>query len=331
MDLTRAMDALVICLPVFAIMGLGKWLERKGRLNEEHCRFINWLVYHFSLPALVFNAIAREPLNALIDPALIVAPLIALAIIATISMLIAKMVRFRGGMAAAFVFGTFWANASYIGFPLCINAFGAEGESAAAVYNAFVMPFFIFLGYVLIGVYGAGDGNVKLGARMRTAVLNPILLSAILGIATSFIISRFRHADGTLDVSTGVSSTGAIISSFLSLIGSMGLPLALLSIGASLKWQQSSRHARALSWVVLCKLALLPGLTLLIIHLLFPHSDPVSIGSAIILAATPNAVASYVICCQLRVEPAFVAMMLVVSTGLSVMTLPIWVYLLKGL
>lgn len=330
MDFARAMDVLVICVPVFAVMGLGKLLERRGHINDGHCSFINWLVYHFSLPALIFNAIVRQDVSSFADGALIAAPLMGLAVITAVTMLIAKAAGFKGGLAAAFVFGTFWANASYIGFPLCINAFGAAGEVKAAVYNAFVLPFFILIGYLLIGFYGAGSGDAKIGARIRKAFLNPILLSAVIGIVIAGITTFFRADDGSLRLPLPVLAGAEIFGSFLKLIGAMGLPLALLSIGASLQWEQSRRHLRALSWSVTCKLILLPLATLLFILRFFPESDPVSLGCAVILAATPNAVACYVISCQLGIEKAFVATLLVVSTGLSVVTIPLWVYVIKG-
>lgn len=330
MDLTRALDVLIICAPVFAVMGLGNILRRNGHLNDGHCSFINWLVYHFSLPALIFNAVARQQFNSFFDPALILMPLLALAVIVSVTMLIAKVKGFKGGAAAAFVYGTFWANATYVGFPLCINAFGDAGEVKAAVYNAFVLPFFILVGYLLIGFYGAGEGDAKIGARIRKAFLNPILLSAVLAVVVALIADRFRSDAGVLQVPAPMLAVAALIGAFLKMIGSMGLPLALLAIGASLKWEQSKKHLGALGWTVGCKLVLLPLLTLLLIRQFIPDADPASLGSAVILAATPSAVACYVISCQLGIEKAFVASMLVVSTGLSVLTIPIWVYVVKG-
>lgn len=331
MEFARALDVLVICVPVFAVMGLGKLLERKGHLNDEHCRFINWLVYHFSLPALIFSAVARQSFASFLDPALIFAPLMALLLVVLITMLIAKLSGLKGGLAAAFVFGTFWANATYVGFPLCINAFGAAGEAKAAVYNAFVLPFFILIGYLLIGFYGAGSGDAKIGARIKKAFLNPILLSAVVGVIVALAGDFFRAGDGTSSLPLPIHSAALLTGSFLKLIGSMGLPLALLAIGATLKWEQSRQHLRALSWTVGCKLFLLPLITLMMIRYFFPTADPVSLGTAVVLASTPNAVACYVICCQLKIEKSFVATLLVVSTGLSVLTIPVWVYFLKGM
>lgn len=330
MEFSRVLDVLVICVPVFALLGLGKLLARKGHINDDHCSFINWLVYHFSLPSLIFNAVARQRFNSFFDPAVIVMPLVALVLVVGVTMLIAKLKGFKGGLAAAFVFGTFWANATYVGFPLCINAFGAPGEVKAAIYNAFVLPFFILIGYLLIGFYGAGTGDVKIGARIRKAFMNPILVSAVAGIAVALIADGFRSDDGTVQLPLVIMSTARLCGSFLTLIGSMGLPLALLAIGATLKWAHAKAHLGALSWTVFCKLILLPLMTLLLIHGFLPDTEPASLGVSVILAATPSAVACYVISCQLGIEKSFVGAMLVVSTGLSVITIPCWVYLIKG-
>jgi predicted permease len=229
------------------------------------------------------------------------------------------------------VFGTFWANATYIGIPLCTNAFGEAGEAKAAIYNAFVLPFFILIGYLLIGFYGDGSGRTQIRARMKKAFLNPILLSAFAGILAALIADPFRAETGPMLLPAIVVSAASLFGSFLKMIGSMGLPLALLSIGASLKWDNSGSRWMALLWTVGCKLVLLPLTTLLLVVWLLPSADRVSTGVAVILAGTPMSVAGYVISCQLGIERSFVAAMLVISTLLSVLTIPVWVYVVMGL
>lgn len=325
------MDVLVICVPVFAVLGLGKLLGIKGRLKDEHCTFINWLVYTFSLPSLIFSEVAKQRFDTFLDPALILMPLIGMVLMVLVTVLIAKFNGYKGGFAAAFVFGTFWPNATYIGLPLCRNAFGSEGLAKAAIYNGFVLPFVIVFGYLIIGFYGAGSGDVKIGARIKKAFINPILLSAVCGIAIALGAEQFRLTDGSLNLPMPVISSATLIGSFLKMIGSMGLPLALLSIGASLKWEQTKAHLGALSWSVGCKLIVHPLLTLLLIMLLCPNASGISMGVAAILAGTPSAVAMYVISCQLGVERGFVSSMLVISTVLSVITIPIWLYIVTGL
>jgi predicted permease len=321
---------LVICIPVFAVLGLGKLLGLKGKIKDEHCTFINWLLYTFSLPSLIFNEVAQQRFDMFLDPALIVIPLAGVVIMVLITMVIVKINGYKGGFAAAFIFGTFWPNATYIGLPLCQNAFGSEGLAKAAIYNGFVLPFIILFWYLLIGFYGAGSGDVKIGARIKKAFLNPILLSAVAGVLVALIIEQFRSESGTVNLPLPAIASATLLSTFLKMIGAMGLPLALLSIGASLKWEQTREHLGALSWSVGCKLILHPLLTILLIFGLCPAASPTALGVAVILTGTPSAVAMYVISCQLGVERGFVSSMLVLSTALSVITIPIWVYIVKG-
>lgn len=331
MDFARVMDVLVICVPVFAVLGLGKLLGIRGKITESHCQFINWLVYTFSLPALIFNEVVRQRFDMFLDPALLLMPLAGIAVLVAVTMGIAKIAGYKGGFAAAFVFGTFWPNATYVGLPLCQNAFGSEGLAKAAIYNGFVLPFVIVAGYLLIGFYGAGDGNIKIGERIKNAFINPILLSAVVGIVIALIAEQFRTLNGELNLPMPVLASAELSGSFLKLIGSMGLPLALLSIGASLKWEQTRSHLGALSWSVGCKLLVHPLLTLLLILFFCPEADAATKGVAVILSGTPSAVAMYVISCQVGVERGFVSSMLVLSTALSVITIPIWVYAVTGL
>ncbi len=324
------MDVLVICVPVFAVLGLGKVLSLKGKMKDEHCTFINWLVYTFSLPSLIFNEVAQQRFNMFLDPALLLMPMLGLILMALVTMVIVKFNGYKGGFAAAFVFGTFWPNATYIGLPLCQNAFGSEGLAKAAIYNGFVLPFVILFGYLLIGFYGAGSGDVKIGARIKKAFLNPILLSAVAGIGIALVAEQFRTESGGLALPVPVLASASLLSSFLKMIGVMGLPLALLSIGASLQWEQTKTHLGALSWSVGCKLIVHPLLTILLILALCPAASSTALGVAVILAGTPSAVAMYVISCQLGVERGFVSSMLVLSTVLSVFTIPLWVYIVKA-
>lgn len=325
-DPLRMLDVLVVCVPVFAVMGLGKVLERRGHMDLSRRAFINWLVYHFALPALIFREVSQQRFGSFLDPSLTLWPFAAIVAVMLLGIAIAHVLHFHAAFAAAFVYCGFWANVTYMGFPLCQNAFGTEGLAKAAVYNALVMPGFVLLAYATIGLYGAGKA-MTWRRKLRQALLNPVVLAALLGIGVGLVGEIFRDATGTLVLPVGTTSLLALAGSFLKLIGSMGLPMALLSIGAAIHWKQTRAHMRALVYVVTAKLVVLPLLTYVGLRLFFPETAPLVMGVVVILAATPNAVASYVVSCQMGVEEGFVSSALVVSTALSVVTLPIWLYI----
>ncbi|MFW5996851.1 MAG: AEC family transporter [Lentisphaeria bacterium] len=325
MDWTRLQDVIIICVPVFATIGLGKILERNGVLNLEHRNFANWLTYHFALPALILGEVARQRFVTLMNAPLILAPILAIVCVALIYILLAKAFRIKGVLAAAFVFGTFWANVSYMGFPLAKNAFQQEGLALAAVYNAFIMPVMVVLGFLLIGVYGGAEtGSMK--SRIRRAFVNPVIIAAFVGIAVSLIGEIFRADDGTLQLPATVLAGCETVGAFLRLIGGMGLPLALLAVGGSMHLAEIRKRLLPLSAVLAGKIILLPLFTLLLIKIIFPQAAPETLAIGVLLSATPNAVASYVVSRQIGIEEGFVSSMLVLSTAVSVLSLPVWLY-----
>jgi len=325
MDFARILDVIVVTAPVFAIIGLGKLLGARGILNEDRREFLNWLVYHFALPALVFGEIAKQEFSSFAQPALLIAPTAAIVPVVLVYVLVARLRGYRGGFAASFVFGTFWANTAYVGFPLARNAFGDHGLALAAIYNVAAIPVFLSLGCGLIAVYVGGDGTLQ-RSRIRQAVLNPIIIAALLGVAVSYVAECCRAPGGELMIPAWADGALAMVGSFLKLMGGMGLPLALLAIGASLRITRFARHWGAAAATVAGKLIVLPLAAVVLLAVFFPEADGTVKAMAILMAAMPASVSSFVIARQAGVRDDFVPSVLVLSHAVSALTIPAWLY-----
>ena len=153
-----------------------------------------------------------------------------------------------------------------------------------------------------------------------------ILLAALAGILVACIGEGFRGEAGTLTVHPLINASLRLTGAFLQLIGSMGLPLALITIGSSLHLGKVREHKWVLAIVVTGKLILMPLITLLVARTFFPAAANTTVAVAVLLGACPNAVASYVIACKTDIDEGFVASMLVLSTALSIFTIPTWLY-----
>jgi len=124
MDWMRIVHVLEICLPVFLVIGLGKLLQMRGTLNADHRQLLNKLVYYLALPALIFAEVARQRFSDLLNAQLLLPSIAAVLLIALVFTAIVIIRKYRGGVAAVVIFGTFWANVTYMGFPLSHSAFG---------------------------------------------------------------------------------------------------------------------------------------------------------------------------------------------------------------
>ena len=327
MNYAKLLLVFEITMPVFACLGAGKWLAKKNILNSEHRVFLNWMVYHICLPFLVFNAVARQSPQALWNVPLILSALAPIPIAVMVHVLLTHLFKLSRKMAAAFTFCAFWANVTYLGFPLSKNAFGDDGLDRAAVFNAFAMTAYVLIGLMIVSLCKQEHKNNMLYS-IRAAVLSPVVMAAIFGVLASLFTLFVRDENGNIQCGFGLITIANILMKTLEMLGSMGLPMALLVIGASLSWHGVKSRIVLLCVTVVTKLILMPILALLMFHLFFADVENVTFGVTVLLSGMPLAVAAYVISKQHDIESDFVAQVLVVTTVASMITIPVWLYFL---
>lgn len=328
MDWIKTIRVVEICLPIFGLIALGKVLYLKNILRDEHKNFINYMVFNFCLPALVFAKVVSQKPSSFIDSKIALGTVLPVLIVAFIYLILARVFKLKGSFAAAFVFGSYYANTAYIGFPLSEEAFGGAGLATASFYNAICIPFFLILTFIIIAIYGAGKRAEGFSDRLKKVIFNPFIIAVLLGFALSFILTGYRGADGQLDLPAYMISIGSVIAKLCEMLGGMGLPLALLSIGGALKFAEITEGAVPLAIDLFGKLVVFPGVAFLLFKYFLTGLDPALSGTVIILHATPNAVVSYIIARQIGVSEGFVSAQLVISTCLSAISIPIWLYIL---
>jgi malonate transporter len=315
------LQVLRICAPLFALIVFGVWLRRSGLLSQDAQGFITRFVYRFSLPVLIYTGIVKENFRKLLNPAVIGSTLTTTFIVLALAWLVSRVLpaRLRGpAMASSFI-----ANTAYIGFPLSQNAFGDSGLTYASIVNAFTMPVFIILGVWLLTL--GRDEHGAWHAKVRTAVTNPIVMSALIGLLSSLLIHEtpLRHVVSWRPMKELLSLLGAIVKP----LGIMGLPLALIAVGASLRFDHIRGQRLVMGVCTAGKLIVTPLVTWLACRLLFADAEPAATGTAVLLMACPQSVGLYVISKELKAEPDFMAGMLVLTTLGACITIPLWVAL----
>ena len=324
----RALQVLTITLPVFALIGLGIVLRRSGRMNDEHQGFLTWFINTLCLPALIFVNVAGEDFSRLINLPVISATLGATLIAGLIGLAVARASRLAPAFAGPAIYGGYWANVTYLGFPLAMGAYGTVGLTIGSVVNAFTMPVFVASGIVICQLLRHDDA---LGWRLILFRIfsNPIILAALLGIVVA-LISLWPPLKAALsEGEDGIPLLRhllGMITAALRLLGAPGLALALVAIGYGLRWRTVRDHRALLAFTVVAKTLVTPLVTLLILSLLFPAIPAADRGVAVIMMATPCAVACYVIGSQQGADGPFLAAHLTLSTAVSCLSLPLWLY-----
>ena len=137
-------------------------------------------------------------------------------------------------------------------------------------------------------------------------LLNPIILTAILGILLSYFKVELP----------------VILDRTLAIVGSLALPLALLVIGASLTLKIQSKQVLMIISVSIFKLLLLPATGYYLYNWLGLSADQYLPG--LILLTCPVATVVYILSSELKSDTGLAVNLISVTTALSAVTISFW-------
>lgn len=206
---------------IVALVALGWFLARSGILGHDARLVLNRLVFYVATPALLFDSLARTTLDQVFTAVFVVSAGSAV-VIALLYILVATLWLKRP--AADLVVGALsagYVNSANLGIPIALYVLGDLG---------FVMPLLLFQVVVLQPIAIAvleraaraegtepGKNSGVLGSLIQ-AIRNPIVLSALVGVAVAAI--PWTPPDPLLEP--------------IHLVGQISVPGALLVFGMSL-------------------------------------------------------------------------------------------------
>ena len=283
------LTVLQIVAPVFLLAAIGfAWVKVGWRYEIE---FVTRLAMTISVPALIFVALMKADISADTLSSLFLSSIIAYIALTIIFWIIAKLAKLD--------MATFWAplifgNTGNLGLPLAMFAFGEVGLGYAVVVFA-VMA----VGSFSIGVWMvSGGGNV-------TKIFNEPMVWATLA-GGLFLIKGWQTPQWTTNT--------------LELMGQMAIPLMLITLGVALARLKITTISRA---VILSIIKLIVCVcTAWIIGSYFGLND-IAFAVLVVQIATPVAVTSYLLAQKYGADANEVAGLVIASTVLSVVALPV--------
>lgn len=293
-------------LPFFAVIGLGYGAARFGLFPAEATAWLTRFVFYFALSAMLFGFSAGMSLADILVPEAAAA---YLAGCLTVYLLALAVARIRGRPLVEAVMEAHAAiigNTGFLGVPMLVLLLGAE--AAATVLLVLVIDLIVFSSLLTIIITVAREGRISPALPRVIAgglVRNPMVVSMAVGLAWS--------ATG-LGLAQPVRAT-------MDLLGAAATPGALFAIGASLVGKSAERLTVA-GWLSFAKLALHP-LAVGVFAIAVFGVDPFATGVLIAAAALPVAGNVYILAQHYGVAVARVSASILISTAISVLTLPL--------
>jgi predicted permease len=305
------MEILSVTVPIFLFVLAGYAGRKKGLISQETKGFLSKLVYFLAMPALIIRSILSFDFINTFDLPLVAHNLLTTTIFCAGSFFAAfllKDVRKRG----SFNMSCFRSNQGYIGLPVVNGFFGVQAMSKTAVINGFDSPLVVLLSAMTLEFYRSKK-KLELKVLLSFAT-NPLVLSAFL----SLLLSYFKV--GLLEIS--------IIDEFLRIAGYMALPLALISIGASLRFSRIRNSLFPILTAAFTKLLLMPFAAYLLAFYVFGFTGE-DLALAVILTATPTSVSSYIMAAEMGADEEFMATSIGLTTFASILTISLIRFLLN--
>ncbi|MEN4918691.1 AEC family transporter [Achromobacter spanius] len=305
------MNAVVTAaLPVFALILTG-WLAARWRiLGTNATDALNRYVVYLSLPALLFRAMTQVDLAHMAHWGFVGAFAGGVAI----TFLVSFLPRKRGpdsltdrsieGLAASY------ANAGYMGIPLCLALLGAD-SLAPATFTTLLTASVLF-GFAIALIEFDRQQTPNLSSTLlkvgRALLRNPLLAAPLLGLAWA---------------ATGLALPEGV-DRYVSLLGASASPCALVTIGLFLAQTETSSSGPGVLRLVTGKLLLQPAATAVLAFYVF-SMPPLWAWTAVLMSALPIGTGPFMLAKMYGRDARVTSRAILVSTVASVLTVSLLV------
>lgn len=289
--------------PVFGLIFLGAALKKIGLTNAAFLTTSDRLIYFVFFPLMLFWKIGGASSTG-IDLSFCAAVFCALLVVFALSALCIRFFGITDYQAGSFSQSCYRFN-TYIGIAILINAMGAESVRLFGILIGFMIPLINGMAVSTLIWYSGKNYPPAERNRMllRSLISNPLILGCLAGIAYGEVFGTFpTFLDNTFQLTSLIT-----------------LPLALISIGGSLRFSSFRDYRRQALLAAILKLAVLPAVGFLSLQVFGVTGLPFRV--AMLYFALPTSTAIYVLSSQLDSDTALASSAIVISTLLSMISI----------
>jgi malonate transporter and related proteins len=317
-------EMLWVIAPLFVLILVGFAAGFAPRFRQG-TPYLNAFVFYFALPCFIYTSIVSAPQVGSFPLAV---PLIVLTVTPLVAVGLYYLCRGLGGLsrdlAAPVSLAGSFGNVGYFGIPISVGILGPEAGLTAGIVHM-VHNIFFLNGYPLVrtavltrqreGAAGSfGElWRLQLWPILRRGLLlNPVFW--FMGLSLLVVLTPFDMP--------------ALFDEPVAMLGATAVPLALFCVGLALHPALQGVRSGAVPLLpvgigTVAKLLLLPALTWLAVLPFYDSLGPVWAGTLIILAATPSSTTAFIFSEQYDRDGRMAAAVLVGTTGVSLLTLPL--------
>lgn len=293
---------------LFVLIFAGFICVKIGAIKSDSKKAFSDLLINLIVPAMLINSYITDYNSDIFSNLIESFKLSALFILAGLFITMILGIKIKDKNAPIVKFACIFSNAAYMGFPLIQSLFGDEGLIYA---SAFVTVFNILLWTV---GYGMLSRKVKVKEIAKSIFSTPVIISVIIGLI----------------IFVGKIPVPEIIQKPLNYIGSMNTPISMIITGIIIAGSSFNKiiKNKYLLFIISVRMIIIPFVCLLIFKLLNISGTAANI--VLLLEACPSAAITSVFAVQFNFDEDLAAGAVIITTFLSIITLPIFAYLITS-
>jgi len=297
-----------VIAPLFLIIFASALLQRYMKIGDDWAHVLNEFAFKIGLPVLIFSSLAKTATSFSAGSMLIVSNSLFILICFLLAYLVGKIFRLSPKMNRTLFICSAFFNTAYLGIPVLVQTQGEEILPAASLIVAVYLFWTFSVGTGYLDYTGQKSKRVQLLNIAKDLIKNPLLISVFLGLLVGGL---------------GIPLPAVILKS-LDMVTASVTPTVLIVIGLFIGKSKIGKLAEwtPVLWFSLATLILLPAIFYFGVKLFGLYTS--NFTSSILDAAMPLAITPFALADKYHLDQKFIARSIVLSTILSVFTLPFW-------
>ncbi len=303
-------------LPILITVVLGKLFSKTKLLSDSFFEASEKFVFKIALPAMLFLEVSKADPKTLFDGKYILFCVLGVFFSFLIPCLTVPLFVKDDAQRGAFIQGVYRSNFAILGISLADNMFGESGTQQIAVLMPFAVIMFNVFATLILSIYSPKEENISKGqvikGIVRNTATNPLILSLV--IAIPFMLLEIPIP--------------AFADKSISYLSATATPLALMSLGASFRFESAKEKFKLAISASLLKTVVLP-LIMVGIAVLCGYRNE-QLGCVFILFGGPAAVSSFIMAKNMKSDHELAAQILLITTVLCSFTMFVGIFVMKS-
>ncbi|MCI6640232.1 MAG: AEC family transporter [Pygmaiobacter massiliensis] len=301
----KIQDMLQMQVIMFFLIALGAVLKKRGLITVQAKKFLSDLIIQIVLPCNIIYAFCslKDPSVAQAFGAVLLVGFVTEVASVFLSAILYR--RLPHDERRVLQFSTVVSNAGFMGNVIAEGIFGPIGMIYAAIY---IIPQRLFMWSVGVGYFQTEKGKKR---NWKKALSHPCMIAVYIGI----LLMAFRPP------------LPVVLEQSLKRVSDCTTALSMFVVGAILTEVPFRQlFSKTTVWFSALRLGGIPVVTLAVCVL--AHMPPVVTGVSVVLAGMPAGATTSILATQYNMGEHFAAKIVVLTTALSMLTIPLWGLLL---